>query len=147
MVQGKRANLSRHRRIAQLRAKGLTAAEIAQRVGVSRQSVDYVLKGLGRGTAPCSMCRATILAPQGSRRVRGLVCLDCLTARPDIPIGRRIMSLRTIAGLTQAQLASGTGISAQTIYTLEHGKHQPQALTYLRLVTFLGRALTNSQKS
>ena len=53
-------------------------------------------------------------------------------------VGHSIMQRRLDAGLSQKQLASRAGISAETLSRIEAGKHRPQAATIDRLAAALG---------
>jgi len=53
-------------------------------------------------------------------------------------LGNRLKSLRTDAGLTQAELAEQVGVSRKTINTVENGVFIPSTLLALKLARSLG---------
>ena len=142
MVQGRQRNLTTYQRVARLRAHGLSGIAIARRLGMSHQAVYALLKGTGirRGAAACCSCRATIPAPEGSNRTRDVLCRECLGRLPGIPFGQRLVSLRIMAGLTQAQLGSAVGVPSSQISALERCRHEPRERTRQRLLAVLESA-------
>lgn len=52
-------------------------------------------------------------------------------------LGNRLKSLRTDAGLTQAELAEQVGVSRKTINTVENGIFVPSTLLALKLARAL----------
>jgi predicted transcriptional regulator len=73
--------------------------------------------------------------------MRNLLCAKCLATLPDVSFAQRLLSMRIMAGLTQAALAQAAGYSQGLICKLEGGKHQPRPVTSQRLLAFLERAL------
>ena len=142
MVQGRQRNLTSYQRVARLRAKGYSGTAIARRLGMSHQAVYARLKGRGirRGAAVCCACRATIPAPEGSNRTHDVLCRDCLGRLPEVPFGQRLVSLRIMAGLTQAQLASVVGVPKPQISALEQQRRKPHEGMRQRLLAVLESA-------
>jgi putative transcriptional regulator len=52
-------------------------------------------------------------------------------------LGVRLKELRTVAGLTQAELAERVGVSRKTINTVENGVFIPSTLLALKLAAAL----------
>jgi transcriptional regulator with XRE-family HTH domain len=137
MVQGRRPNLPRRRAVLHLRQQGWTLPAIAARLGVTRQSVRYLLTELRRGSVRCARCHVTIPTLEGSARVVGVLCRGCLAAA-DVSFGQRLFSLRIAAGLTQAELARQARITTLTVSMAERGRHAPHRRTRERLFACLG---------
>jgi transcriptional regulator with XRE-family HTH domain len=132
--------------VARLREQGLTAAEIAARLGVGRAAVSNMLRRMGRGGAlpvRCPDCGATVLAAQhpGSRQQRAPPCLPCLAKRPDATFGVRLKAHRLAAGLTCDQLGAEAGVSGTMITHYETGRCDPTPELLARLVGVLGPGL------
>jgi transcriptional regulator with XRE-family HTH domain len=141
MVQGRKTNPSQLRLMARLRAEGRTLAQIALRLGISRQAVHEVLtrKRVRGGPATCRYCQASIPNSDRSNKERTLLCRECLARFPTISFSVRLASLRVMAGMTQAALALATGLSQSLISLAEGNKHQPGRQVRLRLLKFLER--------
>lgn len=56
-------------------------------------------------------------------------------------LSNRLKSLRTAAGMTQAQLAQATRVSRKTINTVENGVFIPSAVLALRIARALDVAM------
>src|SRR5258708_1351733 len=118
MGQGRKPNLRRLQVMHQVRAEGCTLAEIARRLGVSRQAVADALKrkSVRQVQATCCRCTATVSATEGSADIQNLLCLKkCLATLARVPFGQRLLSMRIIAGLSQATLARENGVSQSLI--------------------------------
>jgi DNA-binding XRE family transcriptional regulator len=139
MVQGRKPNLHRLRKMERLRAKGRTLAQIVQQLGVSRQAVHDALKRkrLPRCPVYCCYCRARIADAGGTEGVSTLVCHGCLAARPGISFAQRLASLRFMSGMPQAAPARASAASQASISKLETGNHQPKPCTRDRLLAVL----------
>ena len=146
MVQGRKPNLERRQKVARLQTIGYSVSQIARRLGVSNQIIQRALAKLRRGTVICCRCHATISAPQGSMRVRGMLCRGCLASLPGVSFRRQVRSMRLMAGLTQTELAREAGLSPSAVYTLERGLCQPRPATHQRLLAFLDSALRARRK-
>src|SRR5262249_51776338 len=109
-------------------------------LGVTRQSVRFLLTELQRGFVSCARCRVTIPTSEGSARVVRVLCQGCLAAA-DVSFGQRLLSLRVVAGLTQAELARRARITTLTVSLAERGRHVPRRRTRERLLACLGRDL------
>ncbi|WP_037571933.1 helix-turn-helix domain-containing protein [Phaeacidiphilus oryzae] len=57
-------------------------------------------------------------------------------------LGRLITQQRHAAGMTQAQLADGAGITQAALSRIENGKTSPRLSTVERIAHALGRPLT-----
>ena len=126
-----------------LRAKGSTLAQIAQRVGLTRQAVHEALKRtqVQNGPAICRHCGAAIPGTDGMNLSSELMCRDCLDMYPRISFGVRLMSLRTLAGLTQSKLARNAGVSQSLVSLAEKRNQQLRQELRIRLLDFLESAL------
>jgi DNA-binding CsgD family transcriptional regulator len=146
MVQGRKPDLVRRRQVARLHGAGYSVPQIARRLGLTYPKIQIALKSLRRGTVACSVCEAIFSAPQGSLQVRGVLCRECLANSPQVSFWRHMLSLRLMAGLTQAELAYKTGLSPSAVYTLERGLCQPRPRTRYRLLAFLDSTLARRLK-
>ena len=54
-------------------------------------------------------------------------------------LGNHMKTLRTDAGLTQAELAAAVGVTRKTINTVENGVFTPSALLALKIARVLGK--------
>src|SRR5208283_91761 len=63
---GRKPNLDRHRQVAKLRAQGLTHAEIARRLGISRQTVQRAIEQAP--SSPSSGSRKTTARREAPKR-------------------------------------------------------------------------------
>jgi len=126
----------------ELRARGRTLAQIAQRVGLTRQGVHEALKRTQGQLAPivCRHCKSAIPGTNGANLSGELMCRDCLDTYPRISLAVRLTSLRIMAGLTQSELAEKTGVSQSLISLAERDNHQPRPKLRLRLLAFLESA-------
>jgi transcriptional regulator with XRE-family HTH domain len=130
-----------------LRAQGLTLAEIGRRLGVSRQAVQGTLKDTGlnlprRGRVHCRACCREILNGEYRIECNGpALCRTCLAAHPETPFGQRLRSLRLAAGLTQAALAEQAGMAIGSVRDYESGRDEPRWGSLVKLLAVLGRGL------
>jgi DNA-binding XRE family transcriptional regulator len=122
------------RRAADLRAQGLTFAEVGRWLGVSREAVrKLVLAAAGRSGPPVRVLRGP---PRGGR------CPACVAADPAAPLAERLRALRQAAGLTQAVLAARVGVSEPAVSAYECGRARPRSAGLADLARVLGPALT-----
>ena len=54
-------------------------------------------------------------------------------------LGNHMKTLRTEAGLTQAELGAAVGVTRKTINTVENGVFTPSALLALKIAQVLGK--------
>ena len=76
MVQGRKPNWERRRRILKLRERGLSLPEIGRRLGVTFQCVDRTLRrmaGEQPRSVPCAGCGEDIISPGAVASDQGLV--------------------------------------------------------------------------
>jgi transcriptional regulator with XRE-family HTH domain len=66
-----------------------------------------------------------------------------MTDRKLPPLARNIRDIRRFRGLTQADLAEISRLSPKTIYSIEHGEHEPTMAT----IKALARALNMSPRT
>jgi transcriptional regulator with XRE-family HTH domain len=137
MVQGRKPDPKRRRRLAALRAQGLSYAAIGRMIGISRQSVQETLRRMEQPhvcSVPCSACGEDIISAGALPRDQATaLCLACLKARPHAPFGQRVKALRLAAGLTQAELAGRTGINPCSLRKYESGEAAPRQATLVKL--------------
>src|SRR5262245_11533584 len=119
MVQGRKPNLKRRRRVVALRARGLSLSAIGRTLGVSHQCIQEMLHRIANPrvlSVPCCACGQPILSPGAlpSDRQTAL-CRTCLAKTPEAPFGQRLKALRLAAGLTKAELARQAGITENSI--------------------------------
>jgi DNA-binding XRE family transcriptional regulator len=119
---------------------------IAGHLGVTRQAVHFALKKLRRGEATCCHCKERFAAPEGAATTRNVFCLSCLNELPDIPLGRRVASLRIIVGFTQEELARHIGVTYGLISSLERGICRPRKRTGERMFAVLASALAKARR-
>jgi transcriptional regulator with XRE-family HTH domain len=131
--------------VAELRFQGLTLQRIANRLGITRQAVHSALKP-PRGGKPfivrCKLCAADLNSTGALRRdANTAMCLACLTQRPQTPFSRRLQAFRLAAGLTRAQLAQKSGVTATSIHNYESGRLEPKWRQMVKLIRALGTGL------
>ena len=132
------------RQAVELRARGLSTAEIGERLGITRQGVWRLLSNYGRSeTAPgivaCCLCGQSIIRGGDALRNNGPVpCLDCLRERPHIPFAVRLKAFRMAAGLTQAKLARKAKLPPARIRAYERGHAEPKWRNLVKLMNALG---------
>ena len=141
---GSKPDRRKQRQVPELRAGGLTLAEIGRRLGLSRQLVHHHLKAAGlagprRGTVRC--CAYATVITTGHHTIEHNcrpLCLGCLARRPEVPFGRRLKAYRLAAGLTAEQLATRSGVPAHAIRAIERGTRWPRWETVARLICAVG---------
>src|SRR5262249_36490002 len=146
-ANSRRPDHERHRLVLRLRERGLTLAEIARRLGVTKQAVSGMLARLeGCGRQPrfpvrCRECDRLIgedgAAPQNSP----VYCLDCLAGVPDVTFGQRLKAHRLAAKLTQKELARRTGLHHRSVIGLERNRNPPDWPTLTQLLAVFGLRL------
>jgi DNA-binding XRE family transcriptional regulator len=89
-------------------------------------------------------------APSSIQRMRGAT-----SQAPHAPglkkwmdfVSQRIVEARTVAGLTQSELAEKSGLPQSHISRLECGKHSPSRVTLERIASALGIPVSNLDPS
>jgi transcriptional regulator with XRE-family HTH domain len=133
--RGRKPDPERRRRAAELRALGLSFAEVGRRLGVTRQGAQHLTRAATRPEmAPCASCGAD--TPSGIGR-----CARCVVADPDSPLAERLRVLRLAAGLSQDELAARARVSRSTVFCYEHCRVRPRAGKVAALATVLGPGL------
>jgi hypothetical protein len=97
MARGCKPNLERRKQAAELRARGLSLAEVGRRMGCTRQAVHQLLGFRGPAPRPrkavtCPACGGAVGTAPTARDRAPALCLACLEKWPYPPEGR---SLRT----------------------------------------------------
>src|SRR5260370_35149400 len=110
MPSGRKPNLKRRGQVRELRERGLTLKQIANRFGVSKQAIWSLLHDRPQRTAaraaPCTACGAMIGSPGALRRdAAAALGLGCLRRRPIVPFAHRLKPLRLPAGLSRTERA------------------------------------------
>ncbi len=145
MASGRKPDAGRRKRMARLRARGLTLAEIGRRFGVTRQCVQGALRALGRKrsySVHCSACGRDIASAGAlASDAAAALCLSCLAAEPGAPFGRRLKAFRLAGGLTKAEVAARAGLSYQVLRNYERGVREPRWPQLVRLIRVLGPGL------
>ena len=145
MPSGKKPNLWRRRQAAELRARGLTLAEIGREMHCTRQAVHQLLDRRPRQSRPrprktvaCPGCRAALPLPRFAHAGPPTLCLPCLARRPRASFAQRLRAHRIAAGLSRVALARKAGVTRRAIAILERGVHRPRRGTLRRLAEALG---------
>jgi transcriptional regulator with XRE-family HTH domain len=143
MSRGRRPNPQRRRRIAQLRAEGLTYEQIGERLGVSHQSVQQTLPRVGNARLVpirCRNCETIITRLRTVQDNNGPVyCLDCLPG--EATFGQRLKAQRLAKGLTLMALGERTGIGWNLLSKYERDLVEPKCSSLVKLIRVLGVAL------
>ena len=142
---GPKPDEGRRRKMARLRARGLTLEEIGRRLGVTRACVCHALRKMRDPTpprprsVPCSGCGEPIASPAAIPSDAGsALCLPCLAQTPDAPFGQRLKACRLAAGLSKADLAGRSGVPLGRLVAYEAGGIEPKWPTVAQLVRVLG---------
>ena len=135
-VAGRPSDGQRRGRVSDLRARGLSGAEIGRRLGLTSSAVSQVDR------PRCDGCGARIMV--NVRKARGrrpAFCLRCLVGCPEGTFGQRLRSLRLTRGMSREALATEAGIRGGQLIRLEDGVEQPTPQAEVKLVRVLGQAL------
>ena len=117
------ADADSRKRIAALRAKGLTLQEIGSLFGVSRQAVHLVLQtNPAHMRIRCRVCDCKV-NPTGAmpRDDRAVLCLNCLAVSANATFGEHLQAYRLAAGLRIVELAKLVGMRSCLISGYEQG--------------------------
>jgi transcriptional regulator with XRE-family HTH domain len=143
MPRGRPANPQRRRRIAALRATGLTYEEIGKRLGISYQSVQQALQRAGNARLVpirCRECGAVITRMRTVANNNGPVyCLDCLPGAATF--GQRLKARRLAKGISLMALSEQTGIVWTLLSKYERDVVEPKCRTLMKLIGVLGMEL------
>jgi transcriptional regulator with XRE-family HTH domain len=135
--RGRPADLERRRLAAELRARGLSLAEVGRRLGVTKQAADQLLRPLsGYATSSCVSCGKPALGDRPAPR-----CVACRAADPAASFAERLRACRLAAGLTQARLAARAGVSEATVSDYECDPRRPRPRLLAALARVLGPGL------
>jgi DNA-binding IscR family transcriptional regulator/DNA-binding XRE family transcriptional regulator len=142
MTRGRPPDHARRQRAANLRARGLTLAEIGRQLGVSRQAVfaliNYTALPVPCGV-PCSACAVLIPFPAPTATDRpGALCLGCLGRTAGATAGQRLRAYRLAAGLTRADVAWLAGVHRSAAGRAEQDQVGKDTDTLARLGRVLG---------
>jgi transcriptional regulator with XRE-family HTH domain len=113
-------------RVLELADQGLSARQIAQRMGIS---VETAQQTLSKGITHCDQCGRPI--------GRGYRCPVC-TLVCEAELSERLKAFRTAAALSQLQLALNAGVSAARVRHWESGQKQPTEYELEMLAEALG---------
>jgi transcriptional regulator with XRE-family HTH domain len=146
--RGRKPNLERRQRVAQLRQQGLTLTEIGGQLGISKQAVKQLLdaqgcQDTGLLTVYCDRCKASIgrLSAHARPSAGPTLCARCLASAPAATFGQRLRSLRVAAGLTQRELAQRASLPRNTLGQYERDLRQPTEQLLSELKKILGPEL------
>jgi transcriptional regulator with XRE-family HTH domain len=107
-------------RMFELRQQGLTFAEIAQRMQVTRQAVHKALLSFAR--LRCRLCAAELNQAAARATDRGKAfCLPCLAKWPEASFAEHLRAFRIAAALTRQDLARLTRVSVERLANYESG--------------------------
>ncbi len=147
MPRGRPPATARRRLAAELRAAGLTLAEVGKRLRVSEHGAGYLLRPPRRQPQAidlrCAGC-GTPINPAGAiaRDVGKALCLRCLARTPGAPFPQRLKSYRLAAGLARAELADRAGLRRADVGYYEAGDRAPRRAA----LAALAKALRVSQR-
>jgi transcriptional regulator with XRE-family HTH domain len=146
---GRKRNLARWRKAANLRSRGLSLPQIGRRLGVSHQAVLAMLRGTDNLLPPvrCSACAATVASRSEGVDPGRVYCRPCLSARPDVPLPDRLRSLRMIGGMTQGALSERASLRRHVVGEIERGRWTDPGWPLVRpLVEVLGVELVPGRR-
>jgi DNA-binding transcriptional regulator YiaG len=130
MSCGRPPDLGRRHQISELRAVGLSLAEIARKLGISKQRVQLVLKfSASTCLVPihCQECGTVIAQLHGvADNNRGAWCRTCLAQHPQATFGQRLKNHRLALGLTLTALERQSGVDLSSISAYECGRSEPK---------------------
>ena len=143
---GATPDYKRRRKIAELRAKGLTYKAIAKRLGVSKQNITCMLdndKRMNVRAVTCKECGGVIARGRvASKTAQDTFCLACLAKHPKATFAECLRAYRVAAGLTRNQLGRRSRVCIGTIHSYEAGvPRDPTWSKVRRLALVLGVGL------
>ena len=143
---GATPDYKRRRKIAGLLAKGLTYAAIAKRLGVTKQSIAYMIdndKRMNAREVKCKECAGVIARGRlANKTAQDTFCLAYLAKHPKATFAERLRAHRMAAGLTRNQLARRSRVCIGTIHSYEAGvPRDPTWSKVRRLALVLGVGL------
>jgi transcriptional regulator with XRE-family HTH domain len=119
-------DLRDRQRVLELADEGLSAQQIAQRLGISVETTQHTLI---RGLTDCGRCGRIIR--------RGDQCPVCkLSSKAEF--GARLKAFRTAADLSQLQLSLQVGVTNARVRHWENGERQPAEHELEMLAEVLG---------
>jgi len=137
---GRRPDQERRRQVGELRAQGLTFAEIGRRLGITPEGARRLaVLATGRRPGeprPCPSCGRPL--PRGPRAGP---CPACVLADPGATFGQRLQALREAAGLSRRELSVRAGPGARAIGRYEQGQAHPASGSLEALARALGPGL------
>jgi transcriptional regulator with XRE-family HTH domain len=142
MPRGRPPNLERRRRIAKLRATGLTYEQIGERLGITHQSVQQALQRTGNARLVpirCRDCKRVITRMRTVADHNGPVqCLVCLPG--DATFGQRLKAWRLAQGISLMALSERTSIAWNLLSKYERDVVEPKCRSLIKLIRVLGIA-------
>jgi transcriptional regulator with XRE-family HTH domain len=126
MSRRKPIGLTDRQRVLDLAEQGLSARQIAQRMGIS---VETAQQTLSKGITHCDQCGRPI--------GRGYRCPVCALGS-EVEVSVRLKAFRAATGLSQLQLALNVGVSAARVRHWESGQKQPTEYELEMLAKALG---------
>ncbi len=130
-----------------LHAGGLSLAQLAARLGCTRQGAHYLLRAAGVEIArtvlvPCPRCGAVAgRIPARRGPPASALCRACLARSPGAPFGARLRACRVAAGISLKELARRSGLSATGLIGYDAGRVLPSGRCLAALLALLGPAL------
>jgi transcriptional regulator with XRE-family HTH domain len=145
MVSGRKPDLNRRRRVAELHAEGLSLSEIGRQLGISRQTVHATLRSIQKAEQRVVICRgckmqidpAGVLPADADKAL----CLICLARGPEATFGERLKVFRLAVGLTRRELDRLANLPSGSVQDYEEDRHFPTRKNRTRLADALGVTL------
>src|SRR2546426_514853 len=123
MVQGRRPDHALRKLVTELRGRGLSMAEVARQLGVSRQAVFSLIRYADLSCpqgVPCTACHVLIPTPAPRPEDSpGALCLRCLERTPGVTTAQRLRAYRLAAGLSRADVAWLAGLPSGAVQYAE----------------------------
>ena len=122
-------------RIQALQAAGLSDVEIATKLQIGLPTVRRVL-------SPPAAAKPRAPRPAPAERPRRRVAIIDGPSPVDIHVGRQVRLYRTVAGLSQTQLAEAIGLTFQQVQKYERGGNRISASKLVQIAQVLGTPVT-----